>query len=312
MEAVMIDSFSDTPKLATLDKPTPAPGEILLRMVAASLNPIDWRIATGFLDGKKPHHFPLILGAEGSGIVEAVGEGVTKFLVGDAVIGNFLHHQIGHGSFAEYQVIQEDAMLLRVNNLIDLVQASALPIAAMTAWQAVNTLNLPSGSRVLLVGASGGVGTFTVQFAAQFGYKVIAVAATEATTLLHKLGACNVIDRHKSSVNTQVLLRYTNGIDGIIDLVNPPDAFAQLLPLLKPQGTAISTIGSASLKMSQHIRLVNLEMKPELSDLRLLMEKLANNTLQVVVDRTIGLEQVPAALEQIRQGGIRGKILIRY
>lgn len=175
MRAVAVSEFGATPEIMELPVPEPGPGQVQVRMRAAGLNPFDWKVADGVLGGKVRHRFPLVLGGDGAGEVAALGGGVTGFAVGDLVFGLFMRLRDGGGSYGEYAVA--DAVgLARIPDGVAVTDAAALPMAGTTALNLVAEAGVARGQTVLVVGATGGVGTFVVQLAAARGAHVIATA----------------------------------------------------------------------------------------------------------------------------------------
>ncbi|HBP6459678.1 TPA: NADP-dependent oxidoreductase [Pseudomonas aeruginosa] len=311
MKSIVLSAFGTMPIVDERPLPVAGPQEILIRMTHASLNPIDWRIAEGFFKDRFEHRFPLTLGIDGAGVVESIGEQVSDFEVGDSVFGRFLHSYVGNGSFSEYVAISADATLLHTPLGVPPALAAALPTAATTALQAVESLGLPPGSVVLIMGATGGVGTFAVQLARAKGYQVLASASTEAAPWLAQLGVEHVFDRTQN-VPERLSTGWPAGINGLIDLVNPAPAFAELVSCIAPGGTALSSIWSATADVAaaRGVRAVNLEMLPNREDLRTLARQVLSGSLRVVIDKHISLEAVPAVMSQRQAGGARGKTVI--
>ncbi|MBT2750063.1 NADP-dependent oxidoreductase [Lysobacter sp. ISL-50] len=310
MKSVAIHAFGTVPGVIDLPLPDVGPRDILVRMTHASLNPIDRRIAEGFLKDRIEHRFPLVLGIDGAGVVEAVGAQVGEFHAGDFVFGRFLHAYVGNGSFSEHVALSAAAPLIRIPAGLAPELAVALPTAAVTALQAVERLALPEGSVVLVTGASGGVGTFAVQLAHAKGYKVLATASRDDAPWLEALGVEYVLDRHEN-VLEQLYAYCPTGINGLIDLVNPAPAFMALADYIAPGGTALSTIWAAADGLAARgIRGVNLEMEPNLGDLSDLAQRLLDGSLRAVIGRRISLEAVCDAMTQSQAGGARGKTVI--
>ena len=189
MKAVAVPQFKAIPQVMELPKPQVKPGTILVRVAAAGINPFDWKLVDGILDGKMPHNFPMVLGVDGAGTVEAVGEGVTHFKQGDKIYGQFIHSPIGEGSYAEYVVVPEKAAISHAPASISLIEAAAMPTAGMTALQLLERLGLKHEQTLLLIGATGGVGSFIVQLANMQGIYVIAtVSDEEGAERMKKLG----------------------------------------------------------------------------------------------------------------------------
>lgn len=158
MKAIAVKQLGATPEQVEIAKPSLQPGQILVKMAAAGLNPVDWRIADGMLEGKLPHVFPLVIGTDGAGVIEAVADDVTGFSVNERVAGKFMFGIVGAGSYAEYAAIDQRAVLAKVPDEVSLTKAAAMPIAAGTALKLVEKLQLPAGATLLVVGATGGLG----------------------------------------------------------------------------------------------------------------------------------------------------------
>ena len=191
MKAVRIHSFGGPEALRYEDVPTPEPGpdEMLIRIHNAGVNPVDWKIREGFM-GKIP--LPAVLGIDFSGTVEALGDYVGDFRVGDEVFGE----AGGRGTYSEY-TLAKPSQCVHKPPALDHVQAAALPVASVTAWQALfDKAGLIAKQRVLIHAASGGVGGFAVQFAKMKGAYVIGTTSAQNTDYVRKLGADEVIDYH--------------------------------------------------------------------------------------------------------------------
>lgn len=158
MHAVVIKDFGLEPELAELPEPEPGPGELLVRIHAAGMNPFDWKVADGALKGAVEHSFPLVMGSDGAGVVTEVGDGVTVFRPGDRVYGQFMRLQQGRGSYAEYSLAAETGKIARIPDALPFTVAAALPTASLTAYQAIQAAALEPGHTILVNGASGGVG----------------------------------------------------------------------------------------------------------------------------------------------------------
>src|SRR5271167_3889867 len=191
MKAIRIHQFGDESVLKYEDAPKPSAGagEVLVRVHAAGVNPIDRMVRAGYLSSMIPHTLPLILGCDVSGVIEEVGPGVTEFKVGDEVYGQLDVSR--DGAYAEY-VTSAVARLGRKPKSLDHTAAAGVPVAAMAAWQALS--GLEPNQTVLVHGAAGGVGSFAVQFAKTRGAKVIATASANNAAFLKELGADQVID----------------------------------------------------------------------------------------------------------------------
>jgi NADPH:quinone reductase-like Zn-dependent oxidoreductase len=189
MRAVAVRAFRGAPELVDVPPREAAEDEIRVRLQAAGVNPFDWKILDGIFDGRRPHVFPLIAGVDGAGEVESVGAQVRRFHVGDRVFGSFLHDPIGVGTYAELAPVPERNAIASLPAPVTFVEAAALPTAGMTALEAVDRLALRSGETLVIVGASGGVGSIATGLAAQRGIRVIASARPDSEKLVRALGA---------------------------------------------------------------------------------------------------------------------------
>jgi NADPH:quinone reductase-like Zn-dependent oxidoreductase len=194
MKAIRIHRYGGPEALQCEDVPRPQPqaGEVLIRVHAAGVNPIDWKVREGHMKDFWPHKLPLILGWDLSGVVEELGSGVSRFKIGDEVYS--VPDPTRNGAYADYIVVRESELALKPNSLHH-IRAAAVPMAALTAWQSLfDTAQLRPGQRVLVHAGSGGVGHFAVQLAKWKGAYVFATASTKNQELLRELGADETID----------------------------------------------------------------------------------------------------------------------
>lgn len=239
MKAICIDRFGGPEVLSYRDiaKPIQGDREVLVRVAAASVNPRDWLLQEGRYQFKSAlGPFPIVLGSDFSGVVEAVGRGVSRFKAGDAVFGM----QSRMGAFAEWIAVPE-AILAAKPSEMSHADAAAIPCAGLTAYQALVTIGgLRAGQAVLVNGATGGVGSYAVQIAKQLGGRVTAVASRHNADLCRDLGADQVIDR-----STDDFTAIVRDQDIILDAVGRSN-FAKCKPVLAAGGHYITTIPSAS------------------------------------------------------------------
>jgi len=304
MRAFTLDSFESPPGLRD-DLPTPAvgPDEVLVRVHASSVNPADAAIAAGMLKGMAEYEFPVTLGRDFAGVVEDVGSAASRYKAGDEVYGFLLHADptVHDGSWADYFVVREDTSVARKPDSVDFTIAGAAPLAALTALAALDALELFDGATVLVVGASGGVGSFFVQLAAAAGANAIAPGLLEDREYLRGLGAREVIDRN-ADVAAHVREHYPEGVDGLLDLVSfTPDA-----SVLKPVGRLASSLGAAGEGLGR----TNLMASPTTSNLQRLSQLLDAGTLRVPIQHTYPLEQAGTALQDLASTHTQGKLAI--
>lgn len=322
MKAIVYTKYGppDVLQFKDVEKPTPKDNEVLVKVHAASANPADWhtmratpflaRLVNGFFKPKNPR-----LGADVAGHVEAVGRTVTQFRVGDDVFGCLSLNAMG--SFAEYVCAREDALVLKPANMT-FEQAAAVPLAALTALQGLRDKGqIQSGQKVLINGASGGVGTFAVQIAKAFGAEVTGVCSTRNLDMVRSIGADHVIDytREDFTRNGQHydLLYCAVGNRSITDYQRA----------LKPQGVCVIA-GFTNLRLLfEHMILgprrskaggkqVGLmpTMKPNQKDLVFMKELLETGNVKPVIDRCYLLAEVPEALRYLEEGHAQGKVVI--
>jgi NADPH:quinone reductase-like Zn-dependent oxidoreductase len=236
MRAVAVSKAGDPAELMELPIPRPGPGEVLVELAAASLNPIDVGIAQGYFEDRMPHVYPIVLGVDGAGRVAEVGEGVRGLRVGDSVHGQFLCTPIGHGTFADYALVPEfpdSGALQRTPDGMPAGIAAALPTAGMTAVGVLEAIGLRAGQSILIVGAAGGVGVFAVQLAAARGAQVVATARPDADRWIRQLGAIQTVDYTSGDVAGQVRRAFPGGVDAVLDLTRDPDGFSQYAGLVR-------------------------------------------------------------------------------
>ncbi|BDH08926.1 oxidoreductase [Streptomyces hygroscopicus] len=282
-----------------------------MRLSAAGLNPVDWKIADGMFGDAMPVGFPLVLGSDGAGEVLAIGDGVRRFTVGDAVFGQFQRPEQGGGSYCELAVTDE-SRLAHAARSVTYATSAALPTAGMTAYNLVEETRVTEGTRVLIVGATGGVGTFATQLAAGRGAEVIATARPAKAELMRTLGAAETVDHTAGPLADQVLAAHPDGVDVLIDMIGGPAEFAGLTRTVRDGGTAVSLIGSADAdELTEHnLRGFNFVNRPSPQLLEILAGHVDAGRLTVLVGREVGLEEAPEALEASRTGRAQGKTVL--
>ncbi|WP_030675543.1 NADP-dependent oxidoreductase [Streptomyces sp. NRRL B-1347] len=309
MRAVSQDAAGgpDVLKLVTVRRPDPGRGEILVRVHAAGVNPADWKTrARGvFATGATP---PFTLGFDVSGVVVAVGQGVTLFRPGDAVFG-MPRFPYPAGAYAEYVTAPARHFAPRPEGLTH-VQAGALPLAALTAWQAlVDTAGVRPGQRVLIHAAAGGVGHLAVQIAKARGTHVIGTASAAKHELLRALGADELID-HRAQDFAAVL----RDVDVVVDGIGGPH-WARSLRTLRPGGTLVSLLppdGDFPVQEAEAagVRAVFMLVEPDHGGLRAIASLVEEGRLRVLVDAVLPLEEAARAHALGETGRTTGKIVL--
>lgn len=226
-------------KYAEMPTPEPGPGEVLIQVAYAGVNPADWKNRQGLLAQYRPYFFPYIIGFDAAGVVVKAGEGVTAFRPGDRVFTPTNHGQGGQGSYAEYTLANVDRVAL-IPEGMSYAEAAALPVAALTAWQALFVRgDLQAGQKILINGGSGGLGSFAVQFARWAGAQVAATCSTPNVDYLKSLGVEKVIDYRTRNVTGEVNSWAPQGLDFLLDAVGV-SSLPNGLDLVKPGGMFVS------------------------------------------------------------------------
>jgi NADPH:quinone reductase-like Zn-dependent oxidoreductase len=311
MRAVAVKALRETPELMDLPKPTPGPGEILVHLQAAGVNPYDWKIVDGVAEGQMPHEFPLILGVDGAGTVEGLGEGAKGFAVGDGVFGQFFHAPVGRGTYAEYVTAPTTLALAQMPRGIYAAQAAAIPTSGMTAL-ALDQMGLSKGQSLLILGASGGIGSFAVQLASNAGVLALAASRGPNRDFLHKLGAQRFFDSSLGSFHEDVKIGYPAGVDALLDLMHPTSDLEKFLPMVRSGGIVASTIGAVNepALSAKGFRGMNINLDPKVELLDRLGKEFGTGRLRIPLEEKIPLAEANRAIAASRAGGLRGKTVL--
>jgi NADPH:quinone reductase-like Zn-dependent oxidoreductase len=312
MRALNVPAAGEQPRVSDVPVPEVTAGHVLIKVKAAALNAIDNALASGMMAGMMPHEYPLVIGRDAAGIVEAVGAGVDHVAVGDEVLGHILlAPPIKTGTVAEYALLPAAAVAVKPAGL-DFVTAAALPLAGAAAVAAVNAIHAQPGQTVLVVGATGGVGSYAVQLLAARGATVVATGTDDDADRLTGLGASAVVDYTAGPVAGQVLAAHPEGVDGLIDLVSRS---ADGLPLtaVRKGGAVASTLGAADEQALAAAGLTgsNIMGGPVREVTAPLAEQAAAGTLKVDVTTVLPLDEAAAGLATIASGKARGKIVVK-
>jgi len=312
MRRVVYDHFGDTDVLRIESSTIPEPGaeDVLLRVAGAGLNPIDWktRKGLGFAARQIEDHLPWTPGYDVSGEVIAVGADVTTLAPGDRVMG-MVGFPAGGGGYAQYAVARADELAI-VPEELDLVTAGALPLAALTAWQALfEVAELEAGQKVLIHAGAGGVGHFAVQFALERGAHVIATASASNRDFLAAFGVHEVIDYHTTDVVDECY-----GLDVVLDLVGGEAGKRSLHTLSEhgvlvtiPTVTADEIITAAE---SLGLRAHGMTVRPDVFHLDEIAELIEDGDVRVHIDKAFPLDQAADAHRLLEGGHVRGKLVL--
>ena len=287
-----------------IPRPVPNAGQVLVRVHATAIMPAEFQWAPTFQNPSgSPRPFPIVLGHEFSGVIENSGQNAGGFRPGDEVFG--FNDWFMNGAQAEYCVVDE-ARLARKPKLLNHVEASVVPISALTAWQALfEKANLLRGQRVLVHGAAGSVGMFAVQLARWRGAFVIATAASGNLDLVRSLGADQVIDYRNT--------RFENIICDVEVVIDPVggETLDRSWKVLKPGGTVVTVATGSALSSEPRVRDAFIVVRADGSQLAQIARMIDAGELRVFQEHTFRLEEARDAYARAGQGGLRGKIALR-
>jgi len=307
MKAVCIYSYGGPEVLTFEDAPRPHPGdgEVLVRVHAAGINPVDWKIREGQLKEMLHHTLPLVLGWDVSGVVETLGPGVHRLRVGDEV---YSRPDIARdGAYAEFIVIKEAEVALKPKS-IDHLHAAVLPLAGLTAWQTLfDAAGLSAGQRVLIHAAAGGVGHIAVQLAKWKGAHVIGTAAARNHDFLRQLGVDQIVD-----YDTERFEEVVQPVDVVLDTMGG-DTQTRSWKVVKRGGILVSVASppSAELAAAQGARQAFVFTQPNAAQLAEIAKLVEAERLKVVVETTLALSDATRGQELSQRGHQRGKIVLR-
>ncbi len=291
-------------ELVEMPRPDPAPTEVLVRVTAAGVNPVDWKVRAGGGFLGQP---PFTVGWDVAGVVEELGRGVTRFQAGDRVFG-MPRFPREAAAYAEY-VTSPSRQLARTPESIGDVEAAALPLAGLTAWQAlVETAEVQPGQRVLILGAAGGVGHLGVQIAKARGAHVIGTARSGKHAFLHELGIDEAIDYTSEWIGDRI-----RDVDVVLDLVGD-EASPGALSLLRDGGLFIAVPGAGVERLRElaggRARVTGILVEPDRAGLEALAALVETSDLRVHVERTFPLAHAAEAHELGETGRTQGKLVL--
>lgn len=305
MRAAVYDEFGGADKLTVreVEDPPVGPDTVLVRVKATSVNPVDWKIREGYLQGAYPHHLPIIPGWDVAGVVEAVGPAVrTGLQVGDEVFGYVRRDDVAFGTTAELVPAPERTVTRKPASL-SFEEAGAVPLAGLTAYQALTeALEIGRGDRVLVHAAAGGVGHLAVQIAVALGAEVVASASERNHEFLRGLGATEVVDYTQGLISEQL----ETPVDAVLDLVG--GAALEDAPQQVKDTTRVASIVDADTVLAMGGRYVF--VRPDRDGLDALAKLADAGRLRVQVAETYPLEQVADAHRASEGGHVRGKVVV--
>ncbi|MFD7894666.1 NADP-dependent oxidoreductase [Streptomyces sp. NPDC059743] len=285
---------------AELPVPSPGPGQLLVAVRAAGVNPVDWKLRNGYRrPGSAPAELPAVLGSEAAGVVREIGAGVEGFAVGDAVFGSTLT-----GGYAEYTLLPV-GITAHKPDALPFTDAATLPVAAATAYDALHQLALEPGATLLITGAGGGVGVAAVQIARGLGIRVLGTASAGKKEFVESLGAVHVLPG--PGLTERVKAVAPDGVDAVLDLVGGPALREAAEVLADPEGRLISAGDKGTVPELGGAAVVRARTAAVLDAVA---ELVVSGTLRPYVTRTFPLERAAEALRAVEDGHVQGKIVI--
>jgi NADPH:quinone reductase len=313
MKAFVLPDEGSSAAFLDVPAPEPGPGEIQIRVRASSVNGWDVFVASGMGRGMMEHRYPVVLGKDFAGVVDALGDGATRFTIGDDVTGIVPGEPfLGRGSYAEQLAVPEDGFIEPKPADIDFEQAACIGLAAVTAKVSVDAVQPSEGDVVVVAGATGGVGSYAVQLAAARGATVVATALPEDEAWIGALGASAVVD-YRGDVAAEVRGLHPDGIDALIDAVNRGDAHGALAAVVKDGGKVATTTGSADVEAlsTRGIGAANVVGQSDAGAFAEVVRMAAEGRLTVPITRTFKFDELPEALGLVGSRSSRGKFAIR-
>ena len=307
MKAVVLEDWDQPLSVADVQKPEPGPGEVLVHIEAASVNGFDLSVAANRLKGAVEHRFPVVLGKDFSGTVDAVAADVTGYAAGDRVFGVVTKDFMGDGSFAEYVTVPVGVGIAKLPETVSFTDGAALGLAGTAAVDAVDAADIREGATVLVIGATGGVGQQALQLAVRAGATVTATASSpEEIALVARLGAAHTVD-YKEDVAAQVRALHQEGVDVVLHFAGDP---APLIPVVRAGGVFASTmLRSADDVPAEGFRVASIYANPSPQTLDRVARNQAAGHTAVTVQRTYPLDRAADAFADFATGTL-GKLVL--
>jgi NADPH2:quinone reductase len=311
MKAFAIDELGQPGSLHDLPVPEPGEGQMRIRVAAAGVNPFDNAVLQGFLKDRMEHRFPLVPGMDASGTVDALGQAVDAWAVGDEVFGSVGKSYLGEGTQAEFTTMSAGTVARKPAS-VDHAAATAVPVAGVTALMMADALELSDGHIVVVIGATGGVGSYFVQIAGGRGARVVAVCSGEKAEYARRLGAVEMIDYTAGDVAEAVRSSHGDGIDAIADMHGDADQVASLAEQVPSGGHVASAVGAADVEAlaGRGIGATNVQGVVTTARLEVMAGMLERGEITSPDLRTFSLADAGEAFAAVATGHTRGKIIV--
>jgi NADPH2:quinone reductase len=321
MRAMVINGFGGPEVLQPEDipMPVPKPGEVLIRVAYASVNPADWKCREGWLAQFFDYKFPFVVGFDAAGVIAGIGDGVTEYKIGDRVVTSSNQGLGENGSYAEYLTVATDRVA-HLADSVDFATAAAIPTAAVTSWEGLfGTGDLKPGQTVLINGGAGGMGSFAIQFAKHAGAKVAVTCGPNNIDYVKSLGADLAIDYRSQDVEKAVLAWAPEGVDVIMDTVGQ-GTLTNAVAMTKPGGV-VAPIGTLIVDEpkcdpvaaeKRNVRVIHtMSNRTKAGDqLRTIVGLYNDGTFRAPELTVLPLEQAGEAHRRVKDGHVRGKIVL--
>ena len=311
MRAIAINAFGgpEMLRITDLPRPTPSRGEVLVRTLAAGVNPVDWKIREGSM-ARVSHGFPLIPGWDVAGVVDELGEGCQRFRKGDRVFAYARKPHIQWGTYAEYVAVPERDVALMPPSLL-FEEAAAIPCGALTAQQALTRAGLAAGASLLVLNGSGGVGHFALQLAKLAGVRSIATTGPRNQEFVLSQGAEAGIDYTRDDLAAAVAARFPDGVDAVLDAIGG-EPLTSSIAAVKPGGVIVSVVGmlDAEALKARGIRFERVSSAPSGEQLGVFAAHAGRKKLKPHVQTIYPLAGASQAQEESRAGHVRGKLVL--
>jgi NADPH2:quinone reductase len=307
MKVFALSDHDQAPEVTEVALPEPAAGEVRVRVRAASVNGFDLSVANGHLKGAMEHNFPVVLGKDFAGEVDALGEGVDSFAVGDRVFGVVMKQTLGDGSIGEYVTVPVALGIAKLPDSVDFTEAAGLGLAGTAAVDAFDAAKVTEGAKVLIAGATGGVGQQALQLTVRAGAEVVATASSpEEIKLVTRLGAAHTVD-YKGDVAALVTEIYPEGVDVVLHFAGGPQP---LVPAVKQGGAFVSTmLRSAADVPAEGVEVVSIYASPSAETLERVARHQDEKHTTVTVQRVYELDEAGQAFSDFAAGTL-GKLVI--
>ncbi len=308
MKAAQMSQYGGSEVVNITDVPESvvSPNHVLVEVHAAAVNPADWKLRDGMMKLPASQVFPVTVGGDFSGVITQIGEGVASFAVGDPVYGQSDIREKGSGAFAELTA-PEVGYIAHKPTQVSHAEATALPLTGCSAWQVITEhMKLAPGQRILIHGGAGGIGTIAIQLAKHFGAYVITTAGTNDLDYVKQLGADEAID-----YQTQDFASVAHDVDAVFDTVGG-ETYAKSFTVLKRGGIIVSMLEQPNQDLMQHYGVTAIAQASRVTAERLteLAKLVDQGAIKVSIDKIFSLDQAANALEYLKSGHSKGKVVI--